>query len=115
MPMTPSMMTEADPMPKKGVTAISIKMGKMGPMSFKLPKGWASDSDDEVKEALLKFKDNGDGTGTFVSLDGAPFAGGKMGGEEEQPEMPENPDEEVPADMPMEDAITALQKRDRSM
>ena len=109
-----------DAMPKK-VTAVSVKVDKMKPMTFKPPKGWSSDNDDEVKEAVLKFKQNEDGTCEMISLDGAPFKGGK--GEGEEPEAtsdgtagsaPEDTMEGAPPpDMPMEDSIKMLQKRDQ--
>lgn len=93
----------------KPKAVIAIGIGKSKPMTFKLPKGYTPDSDDEVKEALIKFKDNGDGTATMISLDGAPFKE-KM---EEEVEEPMPTDDQMPADMPMEDAIGMLQKRDR--
>lgn len=86
--------------------------GKMKGHSFKLPSGYKSEDDSEVKEALLKFKENDDGTCEMISLDGTPFneseeptteAEEQVGGEEDA--MPEG--------MGMEDAIGMLQKRDR--
>jgi len=101
----------------KPAVAIAVEMkGKSKPNTFTLPKGYTSDDESEVKEALLKFKENPDGTCEMISLDGAPFAGGK----EKEPEAPEmeqqeqTADDEMPADMPMEDAIGVLQKRDRN-
>ncbi len=115
------MLTEGMPK-KKPAVAIAVEMGgKMKPNTFKLPKGYTSEDEGEVKEALLKYKENDDGTCEMISLDGAPFDGGGM--EEEGEKMPDDEnqeqdmapkDDEMPADMPMEDAIGALQKRDRN-
>jgi len=87
-------------------------------LTFKLPSGYQSDDDSEVKEALLKFKENDDGTCEMISLDGAPF---KEGGDGKPPpdtsEMEEHvggEENDMPEGMGMEDAIMELQKRDRS-
>lgn len=97
--MTPAMMNQSKP---KGMT-------------FKLPSGYKSDDDSEVKEALLKFKEGDDGICEMISLDGAPF---KAGGDGEDPsqttEMEEHAggeEDSMPEDM--EGAIAVLQKRDR--
>lgn len=107
MPAYPAMMNSGKPK-----MAIAIKVGgKMKARTFKLPSGYQSDDDSEVKEALLKFKENDDGTCEMISLDGAPFKEGK------EPEEPTTEAEDqvggeenaMPEDM--EGAITALQKR----
>lgn len=121
MPMYPAMMEEDAPPKKKPAVAIAVGVTeKMKPMTFKPPKGWATDTDDEVKEALLKFKEMPDGTCEMISLDGAPFKpDGKMDMDKEemspddQSQDMDAKDDEMPADMPMEDAITTLQKRDQ--
>ena len=92
--------------------------GKMKPHTFKLPSGYQSDDDSEVKEALLKFKENDDGTCEMISLDGAPFKDDRSDTKEESEEPTTEAEMEVGGEenaMPedMEGAITALQKRDR--
>lgn len=103
---------------KKPMVAIGVKVQKNKPLTFQPPKGWSSDNDDEVKEAVLKFKENPDGTCEMISLDGAPFKDSKNEDQiEENPndEMEETQEgEEMPPDMPMEDHIKMLQKRDRA-
>lgn len=120
--MPPDPMTMEAPPKKKPMLAIGIKVEKpkMKPNTFTPPKGYASDNDDEVKEALLKFKEMPDGSCMMISLDGAPFKEGKMPEDEEespasQSTEEQSPEEEepMPSDLPMEDAITTLQKRAR--
>lgn len=111
MPIDPMMAAKNKP-----PIAIAVEMkGKMKPNTFTPPKGYASDTDDEVKEALLKFKENDDGTCEMISLDGAPFKDDLKDSKEEAEESPPeaSQEDEMPADMPMEDAITTLQKRNR--
>ena len=112
-------MMEAGPK-KKPAVAIAIGVQKPKPHTFTPPKGYQSDNDDEVKEALLKFREMPDGSCMMISLDGAPFKGGKIPeGEEEEPEPqsteeePPEEEEPMPPDMPMEDKINAMQKRDQ--
>ncbi len=111
MPMMPPMEG-----PKKPAVAIAIGVGKSKPNSFTPPKGYASETDDEVKEALLKFKENPDGTCEMISLDGAPLKDNMKDKQEEVVETPEESgmEEEMPADATMEDKITAMQRKQQS-
>ncbi len=114
MPM-PEMMAEAMPK-KKPAVAIAIGVGRSKPNTFQPPKGYQSDTDEEVKEALLKFKELPDGTCEMISLDGAPYKDNMKDKEEEMAEPPQESgmEEEMPADATMEDKITAMQKKQQA-
>lgn len=114
--MYPAMADSAKPK-KVSLTEVKVE-GKVKPNTFKLPEGYTSESDGEVKEAVLKFKELPDGTCQMLSLDGAPFGKGEAKDHDEDTEkvgMTDTVQGEEPMDddMPLEDAITKLQQRDQ--
>lgn len=104
-------------MPIYGAMVKSKPGGKMKGHSFSPPSGYKSEDDSDVKEALLKFKENDDGTCEMISLDGAPFSEGSNTDVENEMDTTEAEEhvggEENAMPEDMEGAIQMLQKRDR--